>query len=303
MLASALILDALFGEPAWLWRRVRHPIVLIGGLLSTLEAWFNTGDMRRIKGIIALLLLLGLTLPISILITFVPYGWVLETIGAAVLIAHRSLVDHVLAVADALGQSLADGREAVARIVGRDPETLDGAGVSRAAIESAAENFSDGVVAPAFWFALGGLPGIVAYKVVNTADSMIGHRNDRYLEFGWAAARLDDLMNWIPARITGCVFLAVSGRLRALVHLSPDAAGHRSPNAGWPEAGMAHVLGVALAGPRVYGGELTDDPFMNSAGRKEAGTVDIRASIDVLWRAWAALLVGAVLVGAGALLI
>jgi adenosylcobinamide-phosphate synthase len=199
-------------------------------------------------------------------------------------------VQHVDAVAEGLGRSLHDGRSAVAQIVGRDPEALDEAGVSRAAIESAAENFSDGVVAPAFWFALCGLPGIVAYKVINTADSMIGHRSPRYVDFGWAAARLDDVLNWIPARLTGYLFLIVGGRLDAAAHMHRDAPGHRSPNAGWPEAAMAHVLGIALAGPRIYGGSLTEDPFMNPDGRRDARAQDIRRSVSMLWRAWAGLL-------------
>lgn len=289
MLAVALIIDALLGEPDWLWRRVRHPIVAFGWLVSALERLLNKGGMRRLKGALALVALLLIALVTSTLISLAPFGWALEILGGAVLLAHRSLVQHVSAVADALDTSIAEGRRAVAQIVGRDPDTLDASGVSRAAIESAAENFSDGVVAPAFWFVLGGLPGIAAYKMVNTADSMVGHLNERYREFGWASARLDDLMNWVPARFTGALLLAAGGRLDAVTYMRRDAPRHRSPNAGWPEAAMAHVLDISLAGPRVYGGRLTDDPFMNQGGRCNANTDDIRAAVLLLWRAWGAL--------------
>jgi adenosylcobinamide-phosphate synthase len=222
---------------------------------------------------------------------------VFEVIGAAVLLAQRSLVDHVMAVAAGLRESLREGRRAVAQIVGRDPETLDPAGVSRAAIESAAENFSDGVVAPAFWFLVAGLPGIAIYKAVNTADSMIGHRNDRYREFGWAAARLDDALNWIPARLAGFLLCLVGGGRAAMQVMLRDARLHKSPNAGWPEAAVAASLGVALAGPRIYGGVVTDDPYLNPEGREQAHGSDIEAAVRQTWRAWWVLL-GIAVVGA-----
>ena len=298
MLAAALFLDAWLGEPQALWRRIPHPVVMIGAVIGWLENRLNLGDGRRVKGALALGTVLLVFVPVPIAIAFWPHGWPIEIAGAAILLAHRSLVDHVRAVADALPHSLGEGRQAGSQIVGRDPETLDEAGVSRAAIESAAENFSDGVVAPAFWFAIGGLPGIVAYKVVNTADSMIGHLNERYREFGWASARLDDFMNWIPARLTGRLFLLVAGRPGGMNVMRRDAPGHRSPNAGWPEAAMAACLGVALAGPRVYDGALTDDPYMNAEGRRDTGPGDIIAATDLLWRAWMLLLALAVLGGA-----
>lgn len=290
MLALALALDAWLGEPQAVWRRFRHPVVLIGALIDWLERALNRGRYRRLRGVLAVVLLLGLCLPVPIVLANWAYGWPLEILGAAILLAHRSLVDHVRAVAEALPLGLDDGRRAVARIVGRDPETLDQSGVSRAAIESAAENFSDGVVAPAFWFAVAGLPGIVAYKAVNTADSMIGHINERYHAFGWAAARLDDVLNWVPARLTGCMFLIAGRRPGGFQTMLRDAPGHRSPNAGWPEAAMAASLDVALAGPRVYGGALTDDPYMNAAGRRETGPRDILNAVDLLWLAWRLLL-------------
>ncbi|RMH42828.1 MAG: cobalamin biosynthesis protein CobD, partial [Alphaproteobacteria bacterium] len=194
------------------------------------------------------------------------------------------------AVADALRLSVGDGRVAVARIVGRDTATLDRAGVARAAIESAAENFSDGVVAPVFWLLVGGLPGLVAYKAVNTADSMIGYRTPRHEAFGWAAARLDDAMNWVPARLAAVLLALVGGWRARWADMRRDAGHHRSPNAGWPEAAMAGALGVALAGPRSYQGTLTDDPFVNPKGRRDAGAEDVDRAVSLLWRAWLVLL-------------
>ena len=202
----------------------------------------------------------------------------------------------------ALRQGLPEGRAAVSLIVGRDPETLDEAGAARAAIESAAENFSDGVVAPAFWLLVGGLPGIVIYKAVNTADSMIGHRSERYRAFGWAAARFDDLLNLIPARLSGVLLCAVGAGLKAMRIMWRDARLHKSPNAGWPEAATAATLGVALAGPRIYGGALTSDPWVHPEGRRAATSADIDASVALIWRGWGALLggvsVAAVITGA-----
>jgi adenosylcobinamide-phosphate synthase len=176
---------------------------------------------------------------------------------------------------------------AVSRIVGRDPEALDEAGVCRAAIESTAENFSDGIVAPAFWYLIAGLPGILAYKAVNTADSMIGHRSDRYRAFGWAAARLDDLLNYIPARISGALLTAAApavggsakGALNAMLR---DARKHRSANAGWPEAAMAGALGLALAGPRIYASGRVEDAWMNASGRPNAKPSDIASALRLL---------------------
>jgi len=295
MLALALILDAIFGEPDWLWRRVPHPAVLFGRLVDWLERLLNEGANRRAKGALAVLaLVVAVWLPARVLSLDIFLG-VFEVLGAAVLLAQRSLVDHVRAVADALRVSLAEGRGAVARIVGRDPETLDQAGVARAAIESAAENFSDGVVAPVFWFLVGGLPGIAVYKAVNTADSMIGHRSERYRDFGWAAARLDDVLNWIPARLAGLLICLVGGGRAAMEVMFRDAGLHKSPSAGWPEAATAASLGVALAGPRVYGGVVTDDPYLNAGARRAAGPADIEAAVRLIWRAWIGVLAVALL--------
>ena len=286
MLAAALILDALVGEPAALWSRVPHPVALFGRLVSALDGRLNAGPDRRRNGTLAVLALLLVALPVPLIVAALPFGFVLEILGAAILLAQRSLVEHVGAVAAALDRSLAEGRDAVSRVVGRDPRSLDRAGVARAAIESAAENFSDGLVAPAFWFAIGGLPGIVLYKAVNTADSMIGHRSPRYLEFGRAAARLDDALNWIPARLAGLLICLAALSPAALRTMWRDARLHRSPNAGWPEAAMAAALGLALAGPRVYAGILTDDPYLNAAGSRDAKPDDIRRAVALVWRAW-----------------
>jgi len=210
-------------------------------------------------------------------------------VAAAILLAQRSLVDHVRAVGDALRLSLADGRRTVARIVGRDTTALDRAGVARAAIESAAENLSDGVVAPALAFVVFGLPGLMIYKITNTADSMIGHRTPRHEQFGWAAARFDDLLNWVPARLTAALILLAHGRFDPAPVLR-DGPLHRSPNAGWPEAAMAVVLNVALSGPRSYNGVMTAFPWVWPEGRADPGPDQIDAACSALWRAWAGLL-------------
>lgn len=291
LLLPALVLDAVMGDPPVLWSRLPHPVVLLGRLIGWLDRKLNRGARRRARGVLALVILLTVAGLVSAVPMLVPRGWVLEIALAAVLLAHHALVDHVRAVAVGLRQGLDRGRAAVSRIVGRDPAALDAAGVGRAAIESAAENFSDGLVAPAFWFAVGGLPGIVLYKAVNTADSMIGHRTECHREFGWAAARLDDLINLIPARLAGLLICLVGGGVRALRVMRRDAPHHRSPNSGWPEAAMAASLGVALAGPRTYSGEGTVvAPYINGSGRLDVTPDDIDAACALLWRTWAAVL-------------
>ncbi len=290
MLAMALILDAIFGEPDWLWRRVPHPAVLMGRAVDRSETLLNYGGWRYLKGVAAVALLLLVSLAISLPLSWSGFHGVFEVLGAAILLAQRSLSQHVNAVAEGMQVSLAEGRARVAMIVGRDPETLDENGVVRAAVESAAENWSDGVVAPAFWFLVAGLPGIVACKMINTADSMIGHRNERYARFGWAAARLDDLMNLIPARLSGLLICMIGGRRKALKVMWRDAGKHKSPNAGWPESAMAATLGIAIAGPRVYDGVTTDDPFLNNEGRHDLAEVDIRDAMTTLWVAWIVML-------------
>ena len=292
LLVSALLLDAAFGEPRFLWSRLPHPAVLMGRAVAFAEVRLNTGAQRKAKGIVAMAGLAALAMAVGWVIHLVPDFGVLEVIVAAILLAQKSLVQHVQAVADALRLSIGDGRRAVAMIVGRDTAGMDGPAITRAAIESAAENFSDGVIAPAFWFLIGGLPGLMLYKITNTADSMIGHRTERYEAFGWAAARFDDLLNLVPARMTAVLIAAVHGCWTAGPLIVRDAALHRSPNAGWPEAAMAVVLDLSLSGPRSYGGVMTAFPFVYPEGRRDAGPSDIDGSVAVLWRSWLGFLGG-----------
>ena len=295
ILGVALVLDAAFGEPKWIWDRFAHPAVLLGRIIAACEARFNLGDHRRLKGTAVMGGLGAGAALLGLLIALVPDFGVLEVLVAAVLLAQRSLVDHVQAVGDALRLSLGDGRRAVARIVGRDVSGMDQSAVARGAIESAAENLSDGVIAPALWFLLAGLPGLLLYKITNTADSMIGYRTERYAEFGWAAARFDDVLNYIPARVTAGLIALVHGRWDAVPIILRDAPLHRSPNAGWPEAAMAVCLDIQLSGPRSYDGQMRDFPVVNPEGRANIGAAEIEASVRALWRCWGAVLLGAVL--------
>lgn len=289
ILCLALLLDALLGEPKWLWDRLPHPAVLIGRAISWMDTRLNTGSSRKLKGVVVVLALgiggwiLGHALAWL--------GWLPTVVIAAILLAQRSLADHVKDVADALRVSLEDGRTSVAKIVGRDTRPLDESGISRSAIESAAENLSDGVIAPAFWFLIAGLPGLLIYKAVNTADSMIGYKNETYKDFGWASARLDDVLNWIPARLTAALIAITHGGLNLWRDIREDASLHRSPNAGWPESAMARALNIALSGPRTYENRLEDYPFVHAFGRKSLSANDIDAAVSALWRAWGLFLV------------
>ena len=296
LLIPALLLDAALGEPRWLWTRLPHPAVLMGRAVGWADARFNTGDNRRLKGALVMAGLGLAAMALGWAIHELPDAGIIEVAVAAILLAQRSLVDHVQSVGDALRLSLGDGRRMVARIVGRDTAAMDEPAVARAAIESAAENLSDGVMTPALWFLIGGLPGLMLYKITNTADSMIGHRTPRHAEFGWAAARFDDLLNLIPARLTALLIALTHGRLDALTPILRDAPLHRSPNAGWPEAAMAVVLNLALSGPRSYHGAMQDFPHVYPEGRRDAGPADIDAACTALWRAWAGLLVITLLV-------
>src|SRR5271166_2959474 len=286
---AALAVEALIGYPAPLYRAIGHPVTWMGRWLAVLEALFNRPDLsfaaRRAVGVVALCLYLA---PVALvawaatraLVSRGPFGFAALALLAASLPAERSLASHVRAVAQGLDASLEEGRRAVAMIVGRNPKALDEAGVARAAIESLAENFSDGVVAPILWIALGGLIGGAPYKAINTGDSMIGHKDDRYAAFGWAAARLDDVVN-LPASRLAALWLVLAALLHrrasargALAAVWRDAGRHRSPNAGWPEAAMAGALGLRLAGPRVYGDTRIDDAFMGD-GRADVTAADI----------------------------
>ena len=297
-LLLALLLDALVGDPAWLYRVVPHPAALIGRAVALLDRALNRNtaaeSTRRALGAVAIAILAGgavlLGILIHCLLARLPYGWCLEALAMSTLLAQRSLHLHVRCVAEGLERGGVEaGRAAVSHIVGRDPESLDEAGISRAALESLAENFSDGVTAPLFWGAIFGLPGLLAYKAINTADSMIGHRTDRYRAFGWAAARLDDLVNLVPARLAGAIIAAASGpRVRhAFAIMRRDAPKHRSPNAGWPEAALAGALGVAIAGPRRYRGVLVGDHWMGEGGKSEIGPAEIRRGLALYLRACA----------------
>ncbi|TVQ29711.1 MAG: cobalamin biosynthesis protein CobD [Geminicoccaceae bacterium] len=289
----ALVIDALTGEPAWLYRRVPHPVVLLGRGITGLEGWLWRPDQppaqRRRRGVLlvvaALLPALLLGAALGLVATAGPLGLVVTALACSTLVAQRSLVDHVRDVAKGLAQGLDAGRAAVARIVGRDPNQLDPSGVARAAIESAAENEADGVIAPLFWLLLLGPLGLLAYKTVNTLDSMVGYRSERYLHFGWASARLDDLINHLPARLTGLGLLLVAGRPALWLKVRQEAPKHRSPNAGWPEAAMALLLDVKLAGPRLYASGRVDDDWIGT-GSKDAGPADIERAIALLWRLW-----------------
>ena len=275
----ALALDAVIGDPAGLWRRIGHPVTWMGALLTRLEARLNRG--RRRDGVVALGALVGSfaagAAAVSALLPDGVVGLLAEAAIASTLIAQRSLHQHVAAVAAA--PDLAAARHAVAQIVGRETAALDEAAVARAALETLGENWSDGVVAPVFWFALAGLPGIVAYKAINTADSMIGHRTPRYEKFGWAAARVDDAANLVPARLAAVLIAAARPRtFRAWRTVAAGARAHLSPNAGWPEAALAVALSVALGGPRRYGARVVEGVRLNPGGRP-ARRRDIRRGL------------------------
>lgn len=302
----ALLIERVIGYPAWLYKAIGHPVTWIGGLISWLDARLNTGANRRLKGIVALVLLVLTVLALGLLIIAItrriPFGWVIEALLASTLLAQRELGRAVKAVTDGLNLSLERGRSAVSHIVGRDPNALDEPGVARAAIESLAESTSDGVVSPLFWLLIGGLPGVLIYKAVNTADSMIGHKNERYLEFGWASARFDDLLNWIPARLTALLIAGASFLTRradpehAWTTALRDARKHDSPNAGWPEAAFAGALGLRLGGPRSYEGIEHDLPSFGD-GRSDLNASDILKALELYWTAMNLLLALTIAVG------
>lgn len=283
-LVFAMLLDALFGEPRFLWDRLPHPAVLMGRLVAFLDRTLNTGNDRKSKGVLALAILCFSAAVLGSVLS--QLGWVIEIIIAAILLAQKSLVDHVKAVATGLRISIAQGRFAVSMIVSRDTKDMTESQIARSAIESAAENFSDGVIAPAFWFLIGGLPAMLIYKFVNTADSMIGYKTKKYLEFGWASARFDDVLNWVPARISMLLIVAFAKQPINLKAIISEAKQHKSPNAGWPEAAMARAIDVALAGPRSYDGKLQQLPWVNETGRQNITANDVDSATRLLWRAW-----------------
>ncbi len=293
-LLLALLLDALVGDPPLLWRRLPHPVVIIGGAISRLEGWLWRPQGGELRGALLVVLLL---VPVGLIsglfdwgLRRLPYGWILLGCLFWPWFAWRCLVDHVLAVAAASSAGIERARSAVAHLVGRDTGSLDLPAVGRAAVESLAENFADGVVAPWFWTLVLGFPGLALYKAINTLDSMIGYRNARYRSFGRAAARLDDLVNWIPARLAAGLLVIAAGRAApaAWQTVRRDARRHRSPNAGWPEAAVAGALGLRLSGPRSYHGRVELEPWIGT-GRERLGPEDIRAAVRLCRRAFALL--------------
>jgi len=296
ILIIAFGIEAMLAYPAAVFRAIGHPVSWIGALIAALDSVLNRPNTsfaaRRAAGVATVLLLLAGSLAVGALLEMVArdlayLGFAVAILVVAMLVAVGNLDQHVRAVSAALrAEGLAAGRRSIAKIVGRDPDALDEAAVCRAAIESLAENASDGVTAPALWFLVGGLPGIIAYKAINTADSMIGHMSERHRAFGWAAARLDDLVNLPASRLTGLLFVAAAATVPGASAPSAwrayrrDARLHRSPNAGWPEAAMAGALGLRLAGPRVYGGVLVDDHWMGD-GRAEATAQDIDRALMI----------------------
>ncbi|UXT50070.1 cobalamin biosynthesis protein CobD [Agrobacterium tumefaciens] len=292
----SLVIERLTGYPDWLFNRIGHPVTWIGSLIALLDKKWNresaSFSQRKAAGVWALVVILGLT---AILAWFaqsalllLPFGLLAVAILGASLPAQKSLEQHVEAVAAALERDgVEGGRRAVSMIVGRDPQKLDEAAICRAAIESLAENFSDGIVAPALWLGLLGLQGGAAYKAINTADSMIGHRSPRHEAFGWASARLDDLVNLPASRLSGGLFVIAAFFVKgaspegAIAAIRRDARHHRSPNAGWPEAALAGALGFALAGPRSYGGQMIEARFMGEGGRATLVAGDIRTALQL----------------------
>jgi adenosylcobinamide-phosphate synthase len=298
-----MLVELCLGYPKALLRAIGHPVTWIGALIALLDRRLNVPNSGRTSGIIALLTLLVIVGSIAATIQHallkLPHGLLITAIVGSCLIAQRGLYQHVRDVATALERDgLPAGRAAVAHIVGRDTETLDEAGVARAAIESLAESFSDGVVAPIFWMVLGGLPGAALYKAVNTADSMIGHHTERHEHFGWASARLDDLINLPASRLSALLLIAAAALSRSGAAAEAwrtvwfDAPRHRSPNAGYPEAAMAGALGLSLGGPRSYDGERIEDATIGS-GRWDASAADIRRAL-MLYRRADAMLIGLV---------
>ena len=291
ILLIALALDALIGDPRWL----PHPVRLMGGLTGLLDRTLNRArfgeSVRAVLGAAAVVLVTGASAAagwaVAAQTAALGWGWLAELALVTVLLAQRGMADHMVRVARALDAGVEPARAAVRHIVGRDVRALDSPGVARAAIESCAENFSDGVVAPAFWYLLLGLPGLLAYKAINTMDSMIGHRSPRHHAFGRAAARIDDAANWVPARMAGALiagaafFVPGAGPGRAWRTMLRDARRHSSPNAGWPEAAMAGALGLALLGPRRYEGAAAADAAWLGDGRTEATAADMRRAVCV----------------------
>ena len=293
VLMLALAIDIVIGDPNWFYRRIPHPIAIIGHMINKLDLLFNKPDLksltRKLLGVLFIIICLFITGMIGwaaqLLLKSIEINHYIEALVVSIFIAQNSLYRHVRNVANAVRPgNIIEARIVVSHIVGRDPSNLDEAGVCRASIESLSENFSDGVIAPIFWYLIAGIPGILMYKTLNTADSMVGHLNDKYTSFGWASARLDDIANFIPARFTAllicltAIVIPSTKGFRALKAVFDDANQHRSVNAGWPEAAMAGALDIRLAGPRVYEGVPVDGPWMGS-GNPNLSANDINRSL------------------------
>lgn len=320
MLALALILDGIFGEPNWLWNRIPHPSALMVRLVERVSAALNRGGGLRVKGVIALVVVVLPVWVVARVLSFDIFFGVFEVIGAAMLLAHRSLVDHIKAVADALGVSVRDGRDAAAAVVRHDVRHLDQSGIARRTIEAAAENFTEGVLAPAFWFLFFGLPGMALYKIVNTAAAMVG--TAEHEQYGWAATRLDTVLTWLPARIAAVLLVLAGIRhrhgeeggfvarySRRFDTVMEEARRYPTPNAGWPEAAIALSLGIVLSAspPQTTDRQRDVSDFYASdlyasdeKGREFLTADDIRATVSMLWRSWVVLLA---IVGIPALLL
>ena len=295
ILIFAILVDSALGDPDWLWKRLSHPVTLFAKfvlIVDKIRGSSLSSTANKVLGIVVIALLTLVSVLVGIMLIYLlPDTWwgiLITSAIASIFLAQKSLCEHVQNVYKALKRNdLEKSREEVSKIVGRDPKQLDESGVARATIESTAENLSDGVVAPVFWCILFGLPGLLAYKAINTADSTIGYKNENYKDFGWATARLDDLMNYIPARITAVLIAlsapVVNGSIKsAMTTAIKDAQKHNSPNAGWPEATMAGVLGIALAGPRIYFTHTENGNWINKTGRKAVTSNDVHKSLLVL---------------------
>lgn len=302
ILLLAIILDMVVGDPDWLWRKFPHPVVGFGKVISILDQRLNrirdNRQMRKKLGILALVIMLLLALVAGLILVGLTgqlgiIGFAIEIVIVAVLIAQKSMSDHISAVIEPLSKGDIEGaRTAVSMIVGRQTAEMETSDVARSSIESLAENFSDGVVAPIFWYAILGLPGIFMYKMLNTADSMIGHKTVEHEDFGWASAKLDDVANWLPARISAVLIafaalisLGVQSFKKAIWTVLNNASLHRSPNAGWPETAMAGALGIVLSGPRTYNGKITHEPYLNPTGRLKLTHLDLEAASKLFWLA------------------